>query len=106
MNILKINNYSVNGIIELIKNYYNLKEVRLYKGDSFASDLIMDIDLLLDNCNLSDRQFVVVEKCWKEGWKQDEVANLLGVSQQMVDKHTRSVKKKIEKILREWGEIQ
>lgn len=105
MNILKINNYTVNGVIELIKNYYNLKEVRLYRGDSFASDLVLDIDLILDKCNLSERQFVVVDKCWKEGWKQEEVADLLGVSQQMVDKHTRSVKKKIEKILIEWGEI-
>lgn len=99
-------NYTVENIVALLKNRYRVGEFRFYKGDIDASNTLIDLERLLASIKLTDKQAIVVKKYWEEGYTQEEVARMLGVTQQMVEKHCRFVKVKIEKALKVWGEIK
>lgn len=88
-----------------MQNYYKLKESRFYKGDLTASEILLDVDTIIAEANLNERQSFVLEQYWKQGSTQEDVAKQLGVSQQMVEKHCKRIKAKIEIVLMGWGEL-
>ena len=99
-------NYTVDTIISLLKNRDRVGEFRYYKGDIDACATLIDLERLLSMIQLTDKQAIVVEMYWGQGYTQDEVAKMLGVTQQMVEKHCRFIKAKIEKVLKIWGELE
>lgn len=97
--------YTVPFMVSLIQNSRKIGEQRFYKADLSASDLLMDLDIVLDRASLTDKQRYILENYWIAGYTQEEVAKTLGITQQMVEKHCRAVKKKIRKILKGMGEV-
>ncbi|HID0815726.1 TPA: sigma factor-like helix-turn-helix DNA-binding protein [Clostridium botulinum] len=98
--------YTVPFIVSLAQNRDKISESRFYKADLSASDLLMDLEIILDRANLTDKQRYILENCWIKSYTQEEVACDLGVTQQMVEKHCRAIKKKIRKILKDMGELK
>lgn len=102
---MRAGKYTVPYIVSLIQNRDKVSEQRFYKADLSASDLLMDLEIILNKAKLTDKQRYILENCWVEGYTQDEVALELGVTQQMVEKHCRAIEKKIRKILKDMGEL-
>lgn len=93
-------------IVSLIKNRDKVSEARFYKADLAASDLLMDLDLIIERIHLTDKQRFIMRRYWIEGYTQEEVAKELHVTQQMIEKQCRYIRKKIRKVLKEMGEIK
>ena len=102
---MRASNYTVPFIISLIQNKLKIGESRFFKADLSASDMLLDLDYILEKSNLTDKQKYILDNYWIAGYTQDEVAKQLGITQQMVEKHSRAIKKKVQKILLDMGEI-
>lgn len=103
---MKVNNYTVPFIVSLIQSREKIAEARYYKEDLTASDLLMDLELIIQQARLTDKQAYILKKYWIEGYTQEEVAKTLGITQQMTEKHCKAVKKKIKKVLIKMGELK
>lgn len=102
---MKANKYTVPFIVSLIQNKDKIGESRFYKADLSACDILIDLDTILEKANLTAKQQYILENCWIKGYTQDEVAKKLGITQQMCVKHCNAIKKKIERVLMDMGEI-
>lgn len=102
---MKTSKYTVPFIVSMIQNKHKISESRFYKADLTASDMLMDLELIIERSNLTDKQRYILNHYWIAGYTQDEVAQKLGITQQMVEKHSRAIKKKIRKVLQDMGEI-
>lgn len=102
---MRVNNYSVAFVVSLIQSMEKIAEARYYKEDLTASDLLMDLELIIEQARLTDKQAYILKAYWTDGYTQDEVAKTLGITQQMCEKHCRAIKKKIKKVLIRMGEI-
>lgn len=102
---MKIRNYSVPFIVTLIQNRDKISEQRFYKADLTACDMLMDMEVIIERASLTAKQRYILENCWVNGYTQEEVAKTLGITQQMCEKHSRAIKKKIKKVLKEMGEL-
>ena len=81
----------------MIQNKYKIGESRFFKADLSACDTLMDLENIITRANLTDKQKYIMENYWIAGFTQDEVAKRLGITQQMVEKHSRAIKKKVKK---------
>lgn len=102
---MKVNNYTVPFIVAVVQSVDKLQTQRFYKNDLAISDILLDLDLLMEQAALTEKQQYILTKYWIEGYTQEQVANMLNITQQMVEKHTKAVKKKFQKVLESWGEI-
>lgn len=103
---MRMRRYTVPFIVSLIQNKDKISESRFYKADLVASDLLMDLEIVLEMASLTDKQKYILENCWIKGYTQVEVAEKMGITQQMCEKHSRAIKKKIKRILHEQGELK
>lgn len=102
---MKKTRYTVQYIVTLTQNLHKVSEQRFYKADLAASVLLMDLELILGRAKLTEKQEYILRKYWIEGYTQEEVACSLGITQQMCEKHSRAIKKKLSKVLKNMGEI-
>lgn len=77
-------------------------EESLYFSGVDKLDLLIDIDLLIKEAKLTTRQQEVVELYFYNQYTQEEVSEVLGISQQAVLDHIKKVKVKIQKVLERW----
>lgn len=77
-------------------------EESLYLNGIDQLEIIIDIDLMLKEAKLTDKQAQVVELYFFNQYTQEEVSQKLGISQQAVLDHINKVKLKIRKVLEEW----
>lgn len=94
--------YTVPMVISMLNNLAKIEQYRFYKGDFVASDMLIDLKIIMSSCKLTAKQKIVIEKHLIEGYTQEEVASMLGVTQQMIEKQCRAIKKKIGKVLIAW----
>lgn len=102
---MKVNRYTVPFIVAAIQSMDKLKVQRFYKNDMAISDILLDVELLLEQAALTNKQKYILEKYWIGGYTQEQVANMLNITQQMVEKHTKAIKKKFKKVLETWEEL-
>lgn len=98
--------YTVDFIVAIVQNWDKLSATANYKSEFLASDMLLDLEIILKKAKLTDKQQLILDKHWREGYTQEEVAITLGITQQMVEKHCRAIKKKIEKILNSMEEYE
>lgn len=77
--------YEVDGIHALLKDINKLSEARWYDGDIDATVLITDLKQALDNSNLTPRMRQVLALYYFADMTEQEVADVLNVSQQAVN---------------------
>lgn len=95
--------YSIEFLLGCLKNYYTIAERRFYDADETARDIKLDIDFIVSKLNLTDKQEQVLELHFKQGFTQEEIAELWGTSQVNICYHVRGVRKKLESYVRECG---
>lgn len=96
--------YTQTYIVGAMTNRYKIIESCYYSGSIDSMDLIMDIDLLLKKAQLTEKQMEVVKLHYFEQYSQGETAKKLGITQQAVDSHVSNIKRKINKVLKDWKE--
>lgn len=94
------NNYSIEFVLGCLKNYHVIAERRFYEADEIARDIKLDIDFIISKLNLTEKQEQVLELHFKQGYTQEEIAELWGTSQVNIYYHVKSVRKKIESYLK------
>lgn len=102
---MKSQNYTVPMIIGLVQYRSKVAEQTYYTADLVASEMIMDLDVVLHRANLTAKQQFILDNYWGLGYTQEEVARMMSITQQMVEKHCRAIKKKIKAVLTSMGEI-
>ncbi|WP_128893612.1 sigma factor-like helix-turn-helix DNA-binding protein [Longirhabdus pacifica] len=90
------------GIRRLLQDKYLIAE-RRYKGDTAASDVLLDLELAIKSAYLTEKQRHVIHFLYGESqMTQTEVANKLRVSQKQISIHLRAAIKKITKVYKTW----
>lgn len=93
--------YSTKFMVGAMANKKKIEESLYYLGVE-QLDLIIDIDLMLKEAKLTEKQAQVVELYFFSQYTQEEVSKKLGISQQAVLDHINKVKQKIKKVLEGW----
>ena len=95
--------YSSSFMIGAMSNRKKIEESLYFSGVD-KLELLIDMDLLLKEAKLTERQKEVVELYFFNQYTQEEVSELLGVSQQAVLDHIKKTKAKIQKVVDLWRE--
>lgn len=96
--------YTATNILNLLSEYKRFY-INAYESGCMASlEVKMDLDILLEKSNLTDRQAEAINLYYKEGMTQDEVAEVLGVSRIAVRYLLNWAEKKIKNTAEKWGE--
>jgi RNA polymerase sigma factor (sigma-70 family) len=83
------------GVRALLDNIHHVREQRFTRGDYDAANLLLDFERSKAGANLTLRQKEVMALSFEQDLKQEDVAQLLGISQQGVSDHINSAIKKI-----------
>lgn len=94
--------YTSDFIIGSLSNKEKIEASLLYAGGIDQVDLLIDLELLLEEAGLTEKQMQVVELYFYKQYTQEEVSKVLNVSQQAVLDHIKKVKQKINKVLERW----
>lgn len=95
--------YNHSNLMKMLSESKKLSVEAYVSGSIAHVEMLIDIDLMLKEANLTDRQMEVVKYHYFEQLTQDETAELLGVKQQTVLDHIKSIKRKISKVALKWG---
>lgn len=93
--------YTLNFMLGAMTNKKKLEESLYYSGVE-QLETIIDMELLIEEAKLTDKQTQVVELYFFNQFTQEEVSQKLGISQQAVLDHIKKVKNKLEKVLERW----
>lgn len=66
-------------------------------------DTVIDSERAIKKAGLTVQQQKVIELRWILGYTQNEVAEIMQLSQPTVLQHEQYAKKKVQKVLEEWG---
>ena len=100
------NPYTLNQMINLLQNRKKLRESAHYGGGERQIDMLVDLEILLRQCNLTDKQQDVLRLYYDEQLTQEEVAKVLNISQQAVLDHLNKIKQKINTVIERWKRIE
>ena len=99
-----LSSYSERYMLGAMLNRGKIKQ-SLFAGNLNNIDLIIDIDLLLMEANLTDKQMYIIELYYFNQMTQQEISRELKISQQAVLDHMNKIKKKIHKVLERWRKL-
>ncbi|MDP5275692.1 sigma factor-like helix-turn-helix DNA-binding protein [Chengkuizengella axinellae] len=94
---------SIKGIRKLLKDQFIISN-RRYKGDTKASDILLDLNMAIEQANLTKRQaetFILVY-----GYRQlpqQQASEILGISQKQVSTHLQGALTKITQVYKDWN---
>ncbi|MGM0846872.1 MAG: LuxR C-terminal-related transcriptional regulator [Bacillota bacterium] len=93
--------YEAKGIKKVIKEFYNIKTRIETKGDFDGVILLVDLEKAIKEANLGNRQSQVLELN-KIGYKQKEIAEMLGIDRKTVTATFNQACKKIAQVYQDW----
>ena len=93
--------YTLEFMVGAMSNKRKIEESLYFSGVE-QLELLLDIELMLEEARLTDKQAQVVELYFFNQYTQEEVSKKLGISQQAVLDHIKKVKQKIKKVLKGW----
>lgn len=100
------NPYTLTYMLGALSNLPKMRESAYYRTSMEAIDTVADVELMLKQAGLTDKQKQVVQLYYFEQRTQDEVSKIMGVSQQAVLDHLQRVKGKLKKVLERWKELE
>ena len=95
--------YTVSRLVDAFSHADTYVLTAAYTGIYEAVDTVLDAELALDKAKLSPQQEQIAELSWKQGFTQEEVGSILGITQQSVFVQERRAKEKIAGVIKEWG---
>lgn len=93
--------YTSSFMVGAMTNKKKIEESLYFSGVD-KLDLLIDIELLLKEAKLTERQKEVVDLYFFNQYTQEEVSKVLGISQQAVLDHIKKIKNKIQKVIEIW----
>ncbi len=96
--------YTLNFMLGAMTNRAKL-EADVYDSGIESANLIMDIDALIQESKLTKKQAEVVRLYYYKQMTQEEVSNVLGISQQAVLDHLNKIKDKLTKVIERWEKL-
>ncbi|MFT4413210.1 sigma factor-like helix-turn-helix DNA-binding protein [Fredinandcohnia humi] len=83
------------GIYALLSNIHHIREMRFSRGDLDASILLLDFEDSMNKTNLTLRQQQTIYLFFEKDLTQQEVAEILQISQQAVSEHLNNAIRRI-----------
>lgn len=96
--------FTENTVLSILSNHRKVSIEAYALGNPEKVEILIDIDLLLKEANLTDRQLQIVELYFIEQRTQEQTAEALGISQQAVCDQLPIIKRQIKAVARKWGE--
>lgn len=94
--------YTQNFMLGSMSNKEKLQEGLYYSGLN-QLEVLMDMELMLEEAKLTEKQSQVVRLYYFKQYTQEEVSQVMGITQQAVLDHIKKVKLKIKKVLERWA---
>ncbi|MGM1023518.1 MAG: helix-turn-helix transcriptional regulator [Bacillota bacterium] len=83
------------GVRALLDNIHHVRAGRFARGDYDAVILLIDFYAAVEGAKLTERQGQVIYYSYVKDLRQDEIAEILGISQQGVSDHLNAAVRKI-----------
>lgn len=96
--------YTQKNLMKLMADHKKLCVEAYVTGSIPHVEMLIDIDLMLKEAKLTDRQLEVVQYHYFEQMTQEETAEMMGITQQTVLDHIGAIKKKVKTVALKWGE--
>lgn len=98
---------TVEGVKLLLADRHRIGE-RRFRGDTAASDILIDLDNAIWRAFLTDRQAEAIAYVYGLDMTQTDAAAAMGVTQQAVEQFVQGAAKRIARVYRKWnyGEIE
>lgn len=93
---------NADGVRLLLSDYHALCE-RRYKGDTAASDILIDLAQALRISGLTDRQLQALALVYFEDWSQVDAAHAMQCSKQTVNRLVDIAAVKVARVYEYWA---
>lgn len=90
------------GVKCLLRDRHRIGE-RRFKGDTAASDIIIDLHSAIESASLTDRQAEAIAWVYGLDLTQKQAAEIMGVAQQTVAQFVDEAAEKMAAIFRKWN---
>lgn len=101
MRFSEINLDSVDGVYAVLQNLHAIRTYSESQSDYYATDILADIELAIQNVKLSKRQREILDLVFEQELTQCEASEVLGISQQAVSQHINTIVQRVADY--EWG---
>lgn len=91
------------GVKKLLRDRHRIG-ARRFRGDTAASDILIDLHTAIDKARLSRRQAEAVAFVYGLDLTQSEAAEVMDVTQQAVAKYIDEAVRKIAAVYRKWDD--
>lgn len=95
--------YTTEFMVGSMSNKKKIEESLYFSGIE-QLEILLDMELMIQEARLTEKQAQVVELYFFNQYTQEEVSKKLGISQQAVLDHIKKVKQKIHGVLKGWAE--
>lgn len=96
-------NYTVGAVVYLIKERPSLQSLR-DAGDVTAAQILVDLDNIIKEAGPTEKQLQAMELVWVQGYKLQEVGDMLGITAQGVYFNLKLLRNKIKAVTERWTE--
>ncbi|ACV62732.1 putative RNA polymerase, sigma 28 subunit, FliA/WhiG subfamily [Desulfofarcimen acetoxidans DSM 771] len=93
------------GVHALLSQIHYIREGRFTRGDYDASILLIDFEQSMEEARLTARQRQIIKMVFELDLYQDEAANILGITQQAISDHVKTLVCKIARINKQKEEL-
>lgn len=98
--------YTEKTVYSTLKNRPNIEEQLYYAPTMDALDTLIDMDMLLEQAQLTDHQLAMFKEYFIEGYTMQEISDRYGyTSHNSVRMCINRAKNRIRKVLIKWGEM-
>lgn len=93
------------GVEELLSNWDKTILMPYDRGDYGVVDLIVDTEIAISEANLTDKQWVAIALVLMQGFTQEEVATMVGVTQGAIAQRIKTGTQRIADVFAKWTEM-
>jgi len=93
---------SAKGVRALLRDRHRIAE-RRYKGDTAASDIIIDLHSAIESAGLTDRQAEAIGLVYGMDITQTQAARIMGISQKNVSEYLDIAVERIAAVYKRWN---
>lgn len=90
------------GVKSLLRDRHRISE-RRFKGDTAASDIIIDLHSAIESASLTDRQAEAIAWVYGLDLTQQQTAEIMSVGQRSVSQFIDEAAEKMAAIFRKWN---
>ncbi len=94
--------YTVRAVVYLLKERPALESLK-EAGDITATQLLVDLEAILNEAQPTDKQRQAMELVWVQGYKLVEAGEMLGITAQGVYFNLKLLQKKIQGVTERWS---